>query len=118
MTGFSWGHLTDLNMTDFRLRVLNSTFVTDIRDNLLPLKKPVIKIFETSSFTTRFTLESYRRKNTVLRDIFVNQLDFEELDQHQLTAGKLDCYDRMHYSGIPRVMSVMISLNLMCQSVA
>jgi hypothetical protein len=116
MTGFSWAHFTDLNMTDFRLRVLNSTFVSQIRAELLPLKKTVIKIFETASSFYHFPLESYRRRNAVLRDVFVNQLGFEELDQYQLTAAKLDAQDGLHYSGVPRAMSVIISLNLMCKS--
>jgi hypothetical protein len=115
MTGFSWGHLTDLNMTDFHLRVLNSNFVSDVRNELLPLKG-LVKIFESASYTTALPLENYRRRNVVLRDVLVNQLHFEELDQHQLTAAKLDSQDRIHYAGVPRAMSVIISLNLMCNS--
>jgi hypothetical protein len=115
MTGFSWAHFTDLNMTDFRLRVMNSTFVSDVRNELLPLKD-LIKIFESTSYTTAFPLENYRRRNVVLRDVLVNQFHFEELDQHQLTAAKLDSQDGLHYAGVPRAMSVIISLNLMCNS--
>lgn len=114
MTGFAWAHLTDLNMTDFRLRVLNSRLLFDLQSELLSLPKSV-KIFESSSYSTRFPLENLRRRNRVLRDIFVNQLQFEELDQHQLTAGKLDSHDSLHYAGVPRAMSVIISLNLMCK---
>jgi hypothetical protein len=115
MTGFAWAHLTDLNMTDFRLRIMKSTFLSDIQKELIPLKNTV-QIFESASYTTRFSLEAYRRRNAVMRDIFVNQLHFEEFDQHQLTAGKLDCLDGLHYGGVPRAMSVMIALNLMCKS--
>jgi hypothetical protein len=114
-TGFSWAHFTDLNLTDFRLRIMNSGLVTDIQNELLPMKN-CIKIFETPSYpTTVYSLERIRRRNIVLRDVFVTQLRFEELDQHQLTAGKLDTRDYLHYAGVPRVMSVIISLNLMCK---
>jgi hypothetical protein len=117
MTGFSWGHLTDLNLTDFRIRVLNSTFVSKIRTDLLPLKNS-IRIFETNSYSTtsNLRLENYQRRNVILREIFVNQLHFEELDQYQLTAAKFDSRDGFHYAGVPRAMSVIISLNLMCKS--
>jgi hypothetical protein len=49
----------------------------------------------------------------VLRDIFVNQLGFEELDQYQLTAAKLDTRDGIHYAGVhllePHVQIYVIS---------
>jgi hypothetical protein len=94
---------------------MNSGLVADVRNELLYLKN-CIKILETPSYpTTVYSLERIRRRNIVLRDIFVNQLGFEELDQHQLTAGKLDTRDNLHYAGVPRVMSVIISLNLMCK---
>jgi hypothetical protein len=117
MTGFSWAHFTDLNMTDFRLRVLNSTFLSQIRDSVLLLKE-TIKIFEATSYTTSFALEGCLRRNTVLKDLFVNKFGFDELDQNQITAGKLDGHDGLHYAAIPRTMSVIISLNLMCKSPA
>jgi hypothetical protein len=125
MTGFAWAHLTDLNMTDFRHRVLHSKLLFDIKEMILSsqegktnakMKTKSIEIFESSSYSTRFPLENLRRRNVVLRDIFVNHLQFEELDQYQLTAGKLDSHDALHYAGVPRVMSVLISLNLMCKS--
>lgn len=116
ITDFSWAHLTDLNLTDFYLRVSNSTFIANLRNDLFTLPKKTIKIFETSSYTTLFPLENYRRRNLVLRELFVNHLQMEELDEYQLTAGKLDARDRIHYAGVPRYMSMMISLNLICKS--
>jgi hypothetical protein len=114
MTDFSWAHLTDLNLTDFYFRISNSTFLSNLRHDL-PSLQATIQIFESSSYTTMFSLESYRRRNLILRDVFLNQLHLEELDQYQLTAGKLDKRDRIHYSGVPRFMSVVISLNLICK---
>ena len=114
VTGFGWAHLTDLNMTDFSSRVSNSLFISNLRHDLLPLQK-TISIFESSSYTTLFPLESYQRRNLILRDVFIDQLHLEELDQYQLTAGKLDTRDRIHFAGVPRFMSVMISLNLICK---
>jgi hypothetical protein len=118
-TGFSWAHFTDLNLTDFRLRIMNSTLVSKIQSDLLSDNKMMtssIRIFESSSHTTRLPLENIQRRTVILRDVFVNQLDFLELDQYQLTAGKFDTFDGVHYVGVPRAMSVIISLNLMCQS--
>jgi hypothetical protein len=121
MTNFAWAHLTDLNMTDFTSRVLNSAFVSNLRQDLLPLQKKrqgrqrTIQIFETSSYTTMFPAEGYRRRNLILREVFVNQLHLEELDEYQITAGKLDSHDRIHFAGVPRFMSVIISLNLICK---
>jgi hypothetical protein len=123
MTGFSWGHLTDVNMTNFRLRIMNSPFLSNIQQDLLLVNgnsegkgkgKDLIKIFQTNSYSNLYSLESFRRRNFVLKEIFVNQLGFEELDEYQITAAKLDSQDRIHYAGVPRVMSVIISLNLMC----
>jgi hypothetical protein len=127
---FAWAHLTDPNLTDFTSRVLNSTFLSDLRRFLLPLQKKespkqtqqqqqqqqqMIQIFETSSYTTVMSAEGYRRRNMILRDLFVNQLHLKELDEYQITAGKLDAYDRIHFAGVPRFMSVIIALNLICK---
>jgi hypothetical protein len=98
---------------------MNSTLVSKIQSDLLSDNKMMtssIRIFESSSHTTRLPLENIQRRNVILRDVFVNQLDFLELDQYQLTAGKFDTFDGVHYVGVPRAMSVIISLNLMCQS--
>jgi hypothetical protein len=51
----------------------------------------------------------------ILKDLFVNQLHLEELDEYQLTASKLDATDRIHFAGVPRLMSVIIALNLICK---
>jgi hypothetical protein len=113
--GFSWAHLTDLNITDFRQRVSHSKIMANIRQDVLPLTE-TIKIFQTSTYATKVSLEPVRRRNTVLRDLFVNQLHFHELDEYQLTATKFEAFDGLHYKGVSRYMSVMISLNLMCRS--
>lgn len=112
--GFSWAHLTDLNMTDFHHRIIHSEIVKNIRQDLLPLTE-TIKIFQSSTYATKVSLEPLRRRNNVLRNLFVKQLHFRELDEYQLTATKFEAPDGLHYKGVSRYMSVMISLNLMCQ---
>jgi hypothetical protein len=112
-TGFSWAHLTDLNMTDFQQKLFHSKIVRNLQQDLLPLTETV-KIFQSSTHATKVSLEPIRRRNKVLRDLFVNQLHFQELDEYQLTATKFEAPDGLHYKGVSRYMSVIISLNLMC----
>jgi hypothetical protein len=145
LTNFASAHLTShVNMTDFSFQIFHSQLYSQLvslrkqqreaeAETETETEVPSVPIFATVPFTTESSLENLLRRNVILRKIFVEKemekklaggqggeerlrsLQFRELDLFQLTAGKLEMEDRIHFTGVPMAMSVVISLNLMCQ---
>ena len=58
----------------------------------------------------------FRASNSVLRDLFINELGFMDFDEWITTAGLPDLVDGWHYAGTQLKMNGMILVNMMCNA--
>ncbi len=64
-----------------------------------------------------WSAETFRQTNQALKEIYVHELKFLELDEWLLTAAKiLTEPDGWHFGGLPKLMEAMIYLNMLCNN--
>ena len=61
-----------------------------------------------------WSANNFRELNHVIRGVFVEQLQFLELDEWLLTAGKVLIDDGWHFGGGAKLMEAMIYINMLC----
>lgn len=93
---------------------------TELRNSSLP--KPKFQFFQNARechgrHTGSFIGNSFRRISDHLKHMYAG-LNFTELDEFQLTAGRFDIHnkhsDGWHFGGTGRQMEVVVLMNMIC----
>ena len=118
---FAFAHMTDNDMTALRETIRQSDWVKfwDAHfDDPIFLSTTKRKVFLSAKSTLIYDAEQYRRRNSVVRELFVDKWKFLEQDEYLYTIGKLvDLKDGWHFGGVARKMSGVIALNILCAEI-